>query len=531
VRLAFREPAAGLLIALAFLFVSLMILNDYGQTWDEQETYAAAFRNVDIVAAVAAGQPAPPWTFHELPGYYFVFDLLRGGFAWIASKRLHLLDEVRAFHLTHVLISTLSVFLFYLVARRVSGRERIAVLSTVVLVLMPQFLAQAQNNPKDLPGLFVYVLAIYTFTRQDATSRFHDVLLAGLALGLALTTTVAAVLLIPLLATWQLLVRHFLKWQSYVTIVVVAAVAAFLFWPWLWQSPIANAAWALSHIATFKGTPLKVLYLGRLYDSLAVPWHYSLVNFITTTPVPYLLLAAASVPSVLSRIGRGKANPANIARLGWLWFAVPLVSEIGAPAKYNAVRHLLMIVPGFCLCVGVGLNWILERLERTQFVSRSPRLGMLIAPGCAVVLFGFIGLELIEMHPYHNAYRNEAVNAWIPHDTQNIFEVEYWGQTYKEGAEWLNAHTGPDAQIYAGMPEPCANRYLDGKANTLTEKALSLFEDPTRPAYLMVMARKAIYTPAIERIVGNYDPVFTIRRQKAVLLNIYSNRPRVARTQ
>jgi hypothetical protein len=539
-----RRHRAGLFITLGFFLVSVLTLADYGRTWDEPETYAAAFRNLDIVKAVTSGRTVPSWTFHELPGYYFILDLLRGGFVWLISSRLHLLDVVSGFHLSHILLSTISVFLFYLVACDVSGRNRIAVLSTATLVLLPQFLAHSQNNPKDLPGLFVYVLAIYTFTRLDAASTLRDVLFAGLALGLALTTTASGVLLIPLFTIWQG-VRGQLRWGSFTLLLVITAVAAFLFWPWLWSAPVANALWAFKHVIKFKISALKVLYLGNLYSATELPWHYSIVSFLTTTPVLYLLFAAVSVRALWSGtsvpteqvrlkpdtagilgsapgVGKWRPSPVSAAVLGWLWFAIPMVAETRAPMRYDGVRHLLIMMPGFCLLAGVGLHALLEWLEEIDVIKRSARLRAATAPACAAIIFVSVGAELIWVHPYHNAYLNEVTNALIKDNTQDVFEVEYWGQSYKEGAEWLSAHVEHDAEIYVWLIS--ANPYLKQKSKGLNEDTLPRFEDGTRPAYFMVMTRKGMYKRPIEHIVRNYDPIFTIRRQKAVLLNIYSNR-------
>jgi 4-amino-4-deoxy-L-arabinose transferase-like glycosyltransferase len=522
----------------------VLTLADYGQTLDEPETYEAAFGNFDIVKAVTSGRTIPSWTFHELPGYYFILDLLRGGFVRLISSRLHLMDAVSGFHLSHILLSTISVFLFYLVACNVSGQNRIAVLSTATLVFLPQFLAHSQNNPKDLPGLFVYVLAIYTFTRLEAASPFRDVLFAGLALGLALTTTISGVFLIPLLTIWQG-VRGRLTWGPFIFLLVIAAVATFLFWPWLWSAPFANAKWALKHVIRFKQSDLDVLYLGSLYSATDLPWHYSIMSFLTTTPVLYLLFAVVSVRALWPRtstttervqlklgtigsFGRffsfveRQPNAASAALFGWLWFAIPMLAETRASTRYDGVRHLLMMMPGFCLLVGVGLNSLLKWVEEIDVIKRAAYCRAALGPACAAIIFVSVGVELVRLHPYHNAYLNHVTNALIKDNAQDVFEVEYWGQSYKEGAEWLNAHVEDDAEIYVWASS--ADHYLRQKSKALNEDTLQRFEDRTRPAYFMAMTRKGMYKGAIEHIVRNYDPIFTIRRQKAILLKIYSNR-------
>jgi hypothetical protein len=85
----------------------------------------------------------------KLPGYSFVVDTLSGVFVWVVWRRFDLLDDVLSFHLFHLLLATLSLVMLYMLASEVSGRARIAVLSTLRLALLPQFVAHSQNNLKD----------------------------------------------------------------------------------------------------------------------------------------------------------------------------------------------------------------------------------------------------------------------------------------------------------------------------------------------------------------------------------------------
>jgi Dolichyl-phosphate-mannose-protein mannosyltransferase len=530
--IAWRRYDAGLLIGLGFFVVGVLAVNDYGQTWDEPETYDAALLNIRVVKAVMTGQPRPRWGFHELPGYGFIVDLLRGAFAWAVSIRLHLIDDVVAHHLFNLLLSAVSVVLFYRLALHVSGRWRIAVLATTTLALFPQFLAHAQNNPKDLPGLFVYVLVVYTFTRLGAASMRRDVLYAGLALGLALSTHITAVLLFPVLGLWLVLTertRLRAMWRSYVVVVAVGGGTAFLGWPWLWNHPIQKLGWVASHVRAFRKEGLDgVLYLGTIYRPWELPWRYSIVIFLATTPVLYLLFAVVSLGRVRFGGGRTAGNPGSAATLGLVWCAILIAAETRAPLRYDGTRHLLMMVPGFCLLAGVGLDAIVGWIESAPGVRRARSAQRVVAAACAAAAFVYVGVEMRRIHPYQNAYLNEVTNAWLAGNAEDVFEVEYWQQSYKEGAQWLNAHAGPDAEIYVAFGETCANHYLDRKSTEFDEDRLALFEGGTRVAYVMAITRRALYQEPMRRVARAYEPVFTVHRQKGTLLKIYSNRRRTA---
>lgn len=521
-----RQFGAGVLIAFGFLVIGFLTLGSYGQTWDEAETRAAALLDLGFIKAVVSGAPAPVWPTHELPGYYFIVDVLRGAFSWIISRRLLLMDEILAFHLFQLVLSSLSVFLLFLLAVRVSGRLRIGILSAMILALFPQFVAHSQNNPKDLPGVFAFLLAIYALSGLGDSSPARRTVYSGLALGFALTTHVGAVFVLPLVFIWQLATRRTLGWKRYAIVVVTAAVTAFVCWPWLWSAPWTNVVWAIGHIASrFHLSDLTVLYLGNVYNAWELPWHYSLVSFLATTPVLYLALAVVSLRVYWSRDEGSTGNPRSAATLGWAWCAIILAAETRAPMRYDGVRHLLIMVPGFCLVAAVGLDSIMRFIERTEALRRFGRVRSVAALACAAILFSWTGFQMVRIHPYHNAYLNEVTNASLASNAEDVFEVEYWCQSYKEGAEWLNAHAERGSAIYVAWPRACADPYLNTTAEELDVDALPRFADPARPAYFMVMTRKAMYSEPIKQIVGAYKPVFMIRRQKGTLLRIYFNRP------
>jgi hypothetical protein len=525
-----RGHRAGVLLPIGFLLWSLVTLPDYGQVWDEPETREAAFLNLHALKAVVTHQPRPEWAGHELPGYYFSFDTMRGAFAWVISHRLHLLDDVLAFHLFNVLLSTLSVFLLYHLALAASGRRRIAVLSAAVLALFPQFLAHAQTNPKDLPGLFVFVLSIFAFVRLDRTSRWWEVLAAGLAFGLALTTTVTAVFLLPLLGLWLLATRWPLfkeRWRSYLLLPIIAGIAALASWPWLWRHPIQKVTWVIARLRTFHPDLMGaggVLYLGSVYKPWALPWHYFTVSFFVTTPILYLVFAFASLTRLRPPRERAVGTPWAAAVLGWLWCVVLVAAEARAPMRYDGIRHVLMIVPGFCLLAGIGLDRILGWIEGARPGEPVGGWRRRAAAAAATAGFGFVGVQLIRMHPYEGAYLNEVTNAWLPVRAEDLFEVEYWQQSYKEGAEWLNAHAERDARIFVAFDTRTVDLYLDREATELVDSTLPRFEDRSRPAYFLTITRSAMFPESIRHVVATYVPVFEIRRQKGTLLRIYSNR-------
>ena len=520
-----QRHAAGIIVAAAFFVVSVLNLHDYGLTLDENESYQAGGLDLYNVKAAVSGTPLQDWYLHQLSGYSFIVDTIGSAFTRLLSRELDLMDWVLGFHLFHILLSTLALCLVYRLAYEVSGRSRIAILSMVGLAVFPQFVAHSQNNPKDLPGLLTLVLAIFSFTRLHDVSALRQVLFAGVSWGLALTTHVSAVLLVPLFGIWHLVTGRRLPFRSYVSFAAVATATAFLCWPWLWAAPFDRLSSAMRHVANrFGFESFLVLYLGRDWQAWDLPWHYTPVSLLALIPVLYLAWILCSIVRLRAR-GEGSAgNPANAAVLGWSWCAIMMAAEAAAPMRYDGPRHLLIIAPGLCLLAAIGFDAVLERIERIPRVARSAMQRRAVTPACAAVAFAFVGAQVVQIHPYQNAYLNEVANAWITGRAEDTFEVEYWGQSYKEGADWINRHVEPDAAVYIAFADEVAIKYLKPRFLFLDEESLPRFEDPARPAYLMLMTRKAWYGSAATHVVRRYEPVFEVRRQKGTLLAVYSNR-------
>ena len=122
------------------------------------------------------------------------------------------------------------------------------------------------------------------------------------------------------------------------------------------------------------------------------------------------------------------------------------------------------------------------------------------------------------IHPYEDAYLNEAVNAAIPGHAEEVFELEYWASTYKEGGAWLNQHVPGPAAVLAPLAPQVAYHAVDRRFTLInTDHA----DGYSGPQYLMRITRKTLYTPRIVAVRAWLQPVFTIQRQKATLLEIY----------
>lgn len=503
-----RRPIA--LLAVAFLVLGALLSHDIGPTADERETVRAGLRNLEIIAAWSAGEPLPEWRFHELTGFYFVLDTARALWAR-ALAPLGIRDAYQAQHLAHLVLSAATLWLLFAIARLAGASQRAALLTAVALATLPKFVAHSQNNPKDLPATFAFLLALHGVLATGLRGGLGRAALAGAALGLALTTRVHAVFA-PLIGwTWLVLAgapRTRRAVGEQLTLLATGGLCAIAFWPWLWPAPLEQALSAFQGLSDRVFT-IPVLYLGEIHPAHQVPWHYRPVLLLATTPVSWLALAGLG----LTALGRRQASSVREpARLAASWLAVLWLADGLVWSRYDGVRHFLMALPALALLAGLGAERALRWLEARAL----PRA--LYALPC--VPFAIGALTLAVLHPYPNAVLGAPARLLAGQESDRQFELDYWGQSYLEAGRWLDAHAESDAEVIVPLFAPLARHSTprDVRAGSVAD-----WLPDDRPRYLMVLTRRAYWDEPLRDLELARAPDFEIRRSGGRLLAIYRN--------
>jgi hypothetical protein len=140
-------------------------------------------------------------------------------------------------------------------------------------------------------------------------------------------------------------------------------------------------------------------------------------------------------------------------------------------------------------------------------------------PALLAAAFVWLLVRLWAIHPYEDAYLNEAVNAMVRERAEDCFELAVWGDAYLEGTRWLHAHAPPGSVVLVPIVNHPILPYLDGRYVLWTR------DDPPavdRPMYLMFVTRRSHYRDRIRALRMAREPDFRIRRQNATLLDIYA---------
>lgn len=212
---------------------------------------------------------------------------------------------------------------------------------------------------------------------------------------------------------------------------VVAVIAAYLTWPYLWMNPIPNFIESFREMSLYPwlGT---VLFNGSTYQITDLPRSYLPVLLAVQLTEPVWALSLAGWVAA----GLGWEKRRSLIEISLLWFVIPLLMFIGLRvALYDNFRQILFILPPVFLMAGAAFEAIRNVKWRYAVIALS-------------LLPGLIGI--VSLHPYEYIYYNRFIGGAA--GAQGRFETDYWATSYREAAEYVNGVASPNANIWVEGP-------------------------------------------------------------------------------
>lgn len=452
-----------------FAAAALLVFADFGITWDE---------DVQIVY----GEYVLRWYlsgFHDRSALEYLNLYYYGGFFDGLAQALYRVSPFALYptrHLLGGLFAAAGVLGTARLARELDG-PRAGFLAALFLALTPLFFGHAFVNPKDAPFAVLHVWAIYALVRairHYPRVPWRVVAGLGVAAGLAMGVRIGGVLVLCYTAlsaaAWLALVLRRAGWSAIRAALVPLAVrllaacataygVMLVCWPWAQTGPLHHPLLALRESTRF-GWAGTVLFEGTVYPAAGLPRRYVTELLLLTLP-EYLLLGAAvalvragfgigamgrrgqaaKAGESLSAEPRGEDSgdatvsiPAGTAWVRWLVVWTCIVFPIAYAALKGAVlydnqRHFLFVIPPLAAAAAGAFDWVWRRASRPVTV-------LVGVPALAALLLA--AFDLATLHPHQYAYFNRALAGGMT-GASGRYELDYWGNSYREGAEWLAA--------------------------------------------------------------------------------------------
>jgi 4-amino-4-deoxy-L-arabinose transferase-like glycosyltransferase len=278
--------------------------------------------------------------------------------------------------------------------------------------------------------------------RLDMQLRIREnidlVALAATVLGMALAIRSVALLAGALVACYSIVRHRRRSIRPVLFYFALALLAAFLFWPQLWGSPVE---WFRSSMERSLEFPedRTVLFRGLVYQSSSLPLGYLPVLMGLQFTIPAVVSFLVAFSWIARRCLLRGAREAGLWVLV-LWFLIPFIAVLafGVPI-YDNFRHLLFMLPP--LFVMTAILW--DRLSRPLRMSwLAPALAAaILLPGVAA-----IG----RLHPYEYIYFNELAGG--VRGAFGEYLLDSWCTAYRETMRFVNETAPPGSSIAVGWP-------------------------------------------------------------------------------
>jgi hypothetical protein len=421
-------------------------------------------------------------------------------------------------HLATFLFFFGGTFFFFLICRRVFRSWKIGLLGCLFLILSPVIFSNAFYNPKDIPFLAVFTVAMFTLTvlldhpglpaaflHGAACAALMAVRIPGiLAVAITLALLAAVYLLAPIPpapltsgrgnksprplggeaggggitkpSLWRLVGLT----AAYLAVTFGGLVAIF---PALWSNPLKNFIEALFLFSRYEQWGGQVFYMGQYLTPDQLPWHYIPVWIAITTPLLYtaafLLGLVSSGAGLLRKPIFALDEDKRTWLVFWMWFFLPLLTVIlGHSVVYNGWRHLFFIYPAFIVIALGGLRAVFAWLR----AHWNARAAWVLVGGLCLWSAVDSAVFIVNNHPHENVYFNPLAGADMQAVKQR-FDMDYWGLSYRSVLEAI-ARNDPSEHItiYA------ANSTGKWSARMLPPKdqaRISFVDDPQNANYFI----------------------------------------------
>jgi hypothetical protein len=250
-----------------------------------------------------------------------------------------------------------------------------------------------------------------------------------------------------------------------------------------------------------------VLIFGNILTQANVPFYYIPLMFGIVTPISILILFLIGFHKTVKELKK----PLHL--LLFIWILVPIIIyAIINISIYNIIRHVLFLVPPLCILAGVGGAYLIKSLNK--FIPKKKRLEKIFQTMIFIIIFSLPLIDTITYHPYQTTYFNRLIGG-IKGAEEN-FELEYWGNSYKEGSKWLNENAEENATIIVPIAEWLPRYYL--RKDISIKKEINTYE---KNLYVMFMIDNTYKNNLMNTLESSKKSIHSIIIKRVPILQIY----------
>ena len=522
-----REESIITLFFLIYFFIGLIIFTDYGISWDEPISRYNGFVSLNYLHELLGIEKYS--NFQDIRTYrdnYYgvVFDM---PMAFI-EKLLAIISTKNYYHLRHFfnfIIFFISSIYFYLILNKFY-KFNLVLIGLLIYISMPRIFAESFYNNKDLIFLSFFTITSYYlfvfFEKKNLINTFKLSLFIGLLIGTRIIGIIIPLLLIFYLTLESLdKKRNFLKLsRTYFLLIFFTIIFILIFWPFLWINPFENFLFSFEQMKNFKWSG-SVFYLGKYEVGKFMPWHYSIMMIISTTPILYIIFFLIGYVATLKEMlfnfihltkyngNLWKNNYQFANQLCFLIISLTIISIIEFDSTiYGGWRQIYYLYFPIAFLSIYGIS-IIEK--KFKLVTK------ILIPIYLCLVIGWVILN----HPYQYVYYNYPFSKF----SKKNFEFDYWGVSNYRILDYIkNNYDRKIYKVFVFSVSPYKQSTLLFKDG---DKSKFLFTNNENEAEFIVTNHYyEKKNPAEMRLFlkKKYRPVYEIKVNNIIINSLYEKR-------
>ncbi len=359
-------------------------------------------------------------------------------------------------HFLNFIIFFSSTIFFYKILNLRFNNWKISLLGTLFLILSPRIFANSFYNNKDIVFLSLLIISIYFSFKFLKNINLNNALSFSFFAALASSSRILGLMIVLIFIIFFACdflsdsKKNYKSLKFIFLTLLCYSIFTIILWPYLWSSPINNFINAFAVYSDYPLMEQNMLYLGDYIKSNNLPWHYSILWIIITTPFIYIILFFIGFFKILVTTFIRFINIENNDNLWsddnekfdlfiflFLTLSLFLVIKLDS-VLYTGWRQLYFLHPLIIYISVLALNYI--------FTFISKRKNELLLYSAVLFYLFYIGIKMYQMHPFQNIYFNFLTG----NNVHEKFEIDYWGLANKSFLEKMLEIEKNKNDIYIG---------------------------------------------------------------------------------
>lgn len=370
----------------------------------------------------------------------------------IALKYLHL-PASQEFAFRHILCALFGfiLMLFTGLIGRLLADWKLGLISLLMIALTPVVFGLSFLDTKDIPMAAGFAMSTYGFLalfKSLPNFKIKDIVFATAGITIAVSIRIGGLMLPLYLVAGFVLLLLFNKekrqltfnpiknlWKTLgigVLIVVVGILAGLCFYPnFFHEGPVAHVKGAMSLVSKFPQY-IKMVFDGKMINSLQLPEYYLFRSFIYTVPIFVLVAATLFVLNIYKIFKRHSAFDVL-----FLLFTVlfPIIYIITKESNiYNGWRHETFVYPGFVVLASLGFYETTLWFRKQKFAKIWRWACLVVAVACVTPTI----IWMVRNYKYTYSYYNTFVD-----DPYLNYDLDYYESSATLAYDWFRENELP----------------------------------------------------------------------------------------